>query len=329
MDPGDHLTGQDPTYDATPTDQGKLLGGDCAGYTDTTGATIPDNQVDDADEEAVNNVFDTYVTDPSDTNYVKDIDGDGHIYTSDLNMVTANNVPTSGVAPVYKPVPGDNAGASFSVVTLSHVEAGEVFDVVVRSENIADVRAYAVRVQYDGLRLMGVTEGSFLRNAAPAAFVTRDWGREVVIASAIRGRMHTARADDEVAVLRFESRKSGAPVVRLSEAEVFDSADQRTAMRFAAQVPERFAVSKAFPNPFNPTVTLSIQLVEETEVSLNVFDVLGRKVATVVNGHMPAGAHVLSWDGRNDAGRSVASGLYFFAVDAGTVREVRRAALLR
>ena len=331
VDPGDNLTGQDPTYDAAGTsDLTKLLGGDCAGYTDTSGTIVPDNQIDATDRSAISDSsFDSHSGD-SNWNAYCDIDGDGHVYTSDLNMVTANS-GVSGVTPTYKLVAGDNERASFSVGAPERVQAGEVFDVVVRSQNIADVRAYSLRLQYDGLRLVGTEEGSFLNNAAPATFVSLDKGREVVLASAIIGRMNSARMDDEVAVLRFRSLKSGAPRVRISEAEVFDSADQRTAIKCAAEtsLPGQFALSEAFPNPFNPTVSLSVQLYEETNVSLNVFDVLGRKVATVESGRMNPGFHMLSWDGRNNAGHAVASGLYFFEVNAGAVQEVRKAMLLR
>ncbi len=76
-------------------------------------------------------------------------------------------------------------------------------------------------------------------------------------------------------------------------------------------VPARLALGANFPNPFNPKTTLSFALPEKGEVDLAVFDVRGRRVATIAAGVMEPGRYELIWDGTDEAGKSVASGVYF------------------
>jgi hypothetical protein len=72
------------------------------------------------------------------------------------------------------------------------------------------------------------------------------------------------------------------------------------------------------PNPFNPETAISYSLSENRRVSIVVYNALGQKVRTLVNGPLAAGKHMARWDGRDDAGRSVSSGVYFCKMRAGT-----------
>ncbi len=68
----------------------------------------------------------------------------------------------------------------------------------------------------------------------------------------------------------------------------------------------------AYPNPFNPSTTIKVQIAETSPVSLVIYNVLGQKVRTLFNGVMPKGTQRFVWNGKDDAGRQVASGLYFY-----------------
>ncbi len=71
------------------------------------------------------------------------------------------------------------------------------------------------------------------------------------------------------------------------------------------------------PNPFNPSTTISIGLPAATDVTLSVFDVQGRRVATLVDGPVPAGFRTFTWHGVDDTGHRVGSGVYFCRLEAG------------
>jgi hypothetical protein len=80
--------------------------------------------------------------------------------------------------------------------------------------------------------------------------------------------------------------------------------------------PVSYNLRQNYPNPFNPSTTISFALPRASSVSLTVFNLLGQEVATLVNGELPAGTREIVWNGRDNAGRSLASGLYFYRLKA-------------
>lgn len=78
-----------------------------------------------------------------------------------------------------------------------------------------------------------------------------------------------------------------------------------------------------YPNPFNPTTTIAFNLATGVDVHLAVYDVSGRLVRGLVHGDVAAGRYAILWDGTDDAGRVVGSGVYFYRLEAGELRETR------
>ena len=95
------------------------------------------------------------------------------------------------------------------------------------------------------------------------------------------------------------------------------------------QVPLVNVLHQNHPNPFNPSTTISFSLKSRSNVSLTVYDVSGRLVNVLVDDVMDAGPHDVTWDGRGKAGRTVASGVYFYRLRAGEFIETRKMVLLR
>jgi len=84
-----------------------------------------------------------------------------------------------------------------------------------------------------------------------------------------------------------------------------------------------------YPNPFNPTTTLSFTLQEAGPIRLQVYDIAGRLVRTLIDAEAPAGEHIVSFDGRDDAGRGLPSGIYFARLSAAGQVESRKMTLLK
>jgi hypothetical protein len=82
-------------------------------------------------------------------------------------------------------------------------------------------------------------------------------------------------------------------------------------------IPTAFALYANYPNPFNPTTNISFALPVDSKVSLKLYNVAGQLVRTLVNETMPAGTHTVTWDGNNSNGEKVASGIYFYKLNAG------------
>ncbi len=90
-------------------------------------------------------------------------------------------------------------------------------------------------------------------------------------------------------------------------------------------VPRDFELGEAYPNPFNPTTSISVSLPESAELTVQVYNLSGRLVATLSEGHMDAGSHSLTFDGSN-----LASGVYFVhAIVPGELNATRKLVLMK
>lgn len=81
------------------------------------------------------------------------------------------------------------------------------------------------------------------------------------------------------------------------------------------ELPATFELGQNYPNPFNPTTTIEFRMSESANVTLNVYNVLGQVVKTLVNGTMPSGVHHVTWDARDESGSPVSSGLYLYRME--------------
>ena len=94
-------------------------------------------------------------------------------------------------------------------------------------------------------------------------------------------------------------------------------------------LPSSVALMPSYPNPFNPRTTIRFQLRRDTAVRLAVFTLDGKLVRELVNGYLSAGFHTEDWDGRNDAGREMPSGVYLSRMFAGGYQGVQKMHLVR
>jgi hypothetical protein len=93
--------------------------------------------------------------------------------------------------------------------------------------------------------------------------------------------------------------------------------------------PATFALKQNYPNPFNPQTSIEFALPEGQMVSLEIFNILGQRVRTLVGGFRKAGTYTVVWDGANDVGSDVPSGIYFYRLAAGTFIRTAKMVLLR
>ncbi len=93
--------------------------------------------------------------------------------------------------------------------------------------------------------------------------------------------------------------------------------------------PKQFALRPNYPNPFNPATTIRFDIAARSLVTLRVYDVNGAVVRTLVEQEMPAGSHVVEWNGRNDDGNPASSGVYFYRLTAPGFSDVRKMTLLK
>ena len=99
--------------------------------------------------------------------------------------------------------------------------------------------------------------------------------------------------------------------------------DQQTVL------PQSFRLVQNFPNPFNPTTTITFDLPRLTAVNLSVFNISGQKVTTLISSVLPAGTHSVSWDATDSRGRAVATGIYFYRLQSDAFSGVKKMVYLK
>ena len=96
-------------------------------------------------------------------------------------------------------------------------------------------------------------------------------------------------------------------------------------------LPSTFVLNQNYPNPFNPTTTISfnIGMSGTPQVRLDVYNILGQRINTLLDKRMEAGNHSIEWDGTNREGQRVASGIYLYKLQVNESSETRKMLLLK
>ncbi|HED38122.1 MAG TPA: T9SS type A sorting domain-containing protein, partial [Ignavibacteria bacterium] len=94
-------------------------------------------------------------------------------------------------------------------------------------------------------------------------------------------------------------------------------------------IPKSFELYQNYPNPFNPSTTIKYELPKESFVRINIYNLLGQKVKTLVNSNKKAGTHTTVWQGKDELRNNAASGIYIYRITAGKYVVSKKMALLR
>ncbi len=93
--------------------------------------------------------------------------------------------------------------------------------------------------------------------------------------------------------------------------------------------PESFSLSQNFPNPFNPQTQIKYALPVDCDVKVTIYNLLGQRVGVLVDEHQSAGYKAAFWDGKDEQGVEVASGIYFYRIQAGEFMQTKKMLLLK
>jgi hypothetical protein len=93
--------------------------------------------------------------------------------------------------------------------------------------------------------------------------------------------------------------------------------------------PKDFELYQSYPNPFNNQTIIKYDLLKSCQVTLTIYNILGQKVKTLANERQEAGSKIVNWDGKDEKGKDLASGIYFYQLKAGEVTQTKRMALLK
>ncbi len=287
-----------------------------------------------------------YGSSDGDDNYnvQADVNDDGMVDINDFLAFITSYGKTAAVS--GKPLvllPGINENAEFSLSLGSdRVIAGELVAVDVSLANVEALMGYGFALNYDADKF------EFISVAPSDEDLLKSTGGETPL-------FHHIVADGQVTVangiVNGTAVSGGGDIVRfvfrvlyefednarfeIADGLVFDPSQLQNPAVVAGvlelqSTPREFALRQNFPNPFNPDTTIKYDLAESADVTLQIYNVLGQVVRTLVGSEAQnAGRYQIRWNGMDDRGVSVSSGVYFYQISAGKFQDVRKLMLLK
>jgi hypothetical protein len=251
-------------------------------------------------------------------------------------------------------VSGNGSISPYDAALVLQFVTGLIDSFPVEDDGSAKAAPVAARMQWgkpqiegDGstwlpLRLMGVTAGAAaaeieievpegVRIDAVKATLPEDWTlvhrfESGVIRLALAGSGPLPAGS--LARLRFDASQ-GSQAAITGHVAFNDQAPQALNRIEVTALPQTFALEQNFPNPFNPNTQIRYRLPAAGRIELGIFNVVGQQVRRLVEGTQVAGLHQVDWDGRDEAGHRVESGLYFYRLETDAAVQTRKMLLVK
>ncbi len=241
------------------------------------------------------------------------------------------------------PMLGVNEAAELSLrLGSDRVVAGETMFVDVSLANVQALMGYGFVLNYDAekfefVEVMPAAEDLLVSSGGETPLL-RGWSPEA-------GQVHVMNA-----IVNGSEVSGGGDIVRLvfrvlrdfednarfeiAEGLVFDPSQLANPLAGGVldiqTTPTEFALLQNFPNPFNPDTTIGYELAESADVTLQIYNVVGQVVRTLIAAEpQSVGRYQVRWDGMDDRGTPVSSGIYFYQISAGKFQDVRKLMLLK
>ncbi len=245
-----------------------------------------------------------------------------------------------------------NTGSSLSKVTnkigwadVPDQEKERTVKLNITAQEIANLGMGHLQVKYDPLvlRYKSASAGDLLNdNNTAIAFFADDQSKAGVLDISL-SRLASAEISPEIAgtgvlaTIEFERVDLAAESqVTLNKVDLRNSSNHQFILLSdietqvaGMKLPTKFELSQNYPNPFNNRTTFQYSLPQDSKVEITIFNVLGQPVRTLVSTKMDAGVHNKVWDGNNDVGNLVSSGVYFVQMKAGTFKQIREIVFLK
>tara|TARA_B100000959_G_scaffold7985_1_gene8099 strand:+ start:158 stop:442 length:285 start_codon:yes stop_codon:yes gene_type:complete len=94
-------------------------------------------------------------------------------------------------------------------------------------------------------------------------------------------------------------------------------------------MPTRYSLGEAYPNPFNPTTKISYELPNSEFVSIDIYNLMGRHIKSLVNMNQDPGLRTIEWNATNDSNQPVSAGMYIYTIQAGSFMDTKKMVLLK
>jgi hypothetical protein len=217
------------------------------------------------------------------------------------------------------------------------------FDIDLYLDNRDDLaKAVIGEITHDPTKLeyVSTVEGKELAaSQLPVFFKTLTSPKQISVSAAVLGNGSTFDGSGLIATISFRLLGSGKTTVELTRADIRNK-DNRSLVAENMQLPEAEAVANVDipatyeieqnqPNPFNPETAIRYALPSATQVRVRIYNVAGQLVKTLVDDYQPAGQRQMVWNGSNENGERVSSGIYLYRFETPDYQKTIRMTLLK
>jgi hypothetical protein len=259
--------------------------------------------------------------------------------SSDVLTYTASGLPTGAkfdnTTRTFSWIPTTSQVGSFSpkfIVSDGQLKDSITVSITIAKKGLAPGTPIADMILTDDSRTRLVSLSSaFMYNMGTLTYTVVSGNSNYVLASIIppsRLLIQGIRPTPEDTKIKILVTAADTDKSTISTA--FYVIDQGTTGITEVTIPTVFSLSQNYPNPFNPTTSIKFGLPVQASVTMEVYNVLGVKVRTLMHGEvMSAGIHQMEWNGKDDAGISVTSGVYLYRINAGTFQVTKKMMMLK
>jgi len=257
---------------------------------------------------------------------------DHRVQFEDLLMFAINYAQVS--APALAARPAGPSGADALALDVPALPAvGETFAVGVQLSSAGTVKGLSVQLAYDPavVEPLGVEAGELLSAQHVPSLVLSSGPGDVD--AVVLGNGVTITGSGEVARAQFRVKAKGDAAIRMATVLARDKDNRALSLGTLSApgsptLPAGTALGRATPNPFSSETMIELALRHDGEVSLDVYDLSGRHVSSVLRGVQPAGVRLVKWDGRGEGGARMAPGVYLLLMNADGRKFSRRVLLV-
>ncbi len=256
-----------------------------------------------------------------------DIDSSGWVNIGDLQNII--NVILE-IDPPRLSYPSDDPLVSVELIK-DRVPSGDILDIPLHAVIHEEASAVQFEISFNDLKMTGleVFKGDIASEMA-LDYTISDGGIKGILYNLSGASIGPVTGDLFDISFRIDSGDFD-PVsdIGISEFLIVNPAADFMPVEIKGRLPENFLLSQNYPNPFNASTNIRFDLTSEGWAELSVYDLLGRKVAVLLNEFLPAGSHLVTWDGRSGDGSLMATGVYFYRLKAVDFDDTKKMLLVK
>jgi hypothetical protein len=233
------------------------------------------------------------------------------IFAINYNAVS----PTARVVPLFS---NEQVDGPLTIALEGEKSGNETLYHLKLANNSGNVKSFRVVMKFDeNTSLSQSTIAPELVNSQVPVFTKILMGQnQVTLDGALMGAGYSIGGSGDLATFKFSSTNGVDPVVTLVQGDIRDLENQPLDPFLKTispgQLPSQYELSQNYPNPFNPTTTISYQIPVAGQVKIDIFNLLGQQVTSLVNEWKETGTYSVEWKGIDSQGKSVSSGIYFY-----------------